>query len=233
LSRINLQLGWPSPRLFPVAQLAAATTATLSNPDTANSALVYGPDLGYPPFRESVAEWLTSFYQPPGAISSDRIAITGGASQNLASILQIFSDPHIPRRVWMVEPTYFLACTIFQDASFAGRLRRVPENEHGIDIDFLRKELVKFENEAKEDGTYHEIKLSIQYSKIFRHILYLTPTFSNPSAKTMFIPVREQLLSLAREYDILLVSDDVYDLLRWPVKESKSSSMKMAPIRLG
>lgn len=130
----------------------------------------------------------------------------------------------------MVEPTYFLACTIFQDTGFAGRLRGVPENEHGIDIEFLRKELANFEYEASQNGVYHEIKPSSQYGKIFRHILYLTPTFSNPSAKTMSIPVREQLLSLAREYDILIISDDVYDFLRWPVENSNSSSVKMAPI---
>ncbi|KAE8444036.1 hypothetical protein EG329_001165 [Mollisiaceae sp. DMI_Dod_QoI] len=231
LSHINLQLGWPSPRLFPAAQLAEATTATLSNPNIAKSALIYGPDLGYNPLRESVAEWLTSFYQPLSRrIPIDRIAITGGASQNLASILQVFSDPHMTRRIWMVEPTYFLACTIFQDAGFAGQLRGVPENENGIDIEFLSKELSKFEYEASQNGVYHEIKPSGQYGKVFRHILYLTPTFSNPSAKTMSTPVREQLLSLAREYDILIISDDVYDFLRWPVEDCKSHSVKMASI---
>ncbi|CZR62218.1 related to aromatic amino acid aminotransferase and related proteins [Phialocephala subalpina] len=230
-SHINLQLGWPTPRLFPAEQLAAATTSSLLDPEIAKSALIYGPDLGYTPFRESVAEWLTSFYQPPsGAIPIDRIAITGGASQNLASILQVFSDPNTTRRIWMVEPTYFLACTIFQDAGFAGRLRGVPENEHGIDIEFLRKKLSKFEYEASQNGVYHEIKPTTQYGKIFRHILYLTPTFSNPSAKTMSTPVRQQLLSLTREYDMLIISDDVYDFLRWPAEETKSTSVKMAPI---
>lgn len=230
-SHINLQLGWPSPRLFPAEQLAAATTASLSNPDIAKSALIYGPGLGYTPFRESVAEWLTSFYQPPsGAIPIDRAAITGGASQNLASILQVFSDPNTTRRIWMVEPTYFLACTIFQDAGFADRLRGVPENEHGIDIEYLRKGLSKFEYEASQNGVYHEIKPTSQYGKIFRHILYLTLTFSNPSAKTKSTPVREQLLSLAREYDILIISDDVYDFLQWPAEECKSTTVKIAPI---
>ncbi|KUJ16715.1 PLP-dependent transferase [Mollisia scopiformis] len=228
-SHINLQLGWPSPRLYPAEQLAAAA-AILSDPDVAKVALMYGPDLGYAPFRESVAKWLTSFYEPPsGSIPIERILITGGASQNLASILQVFSDPHITRRIWMVEPTYFLACTIFQDAGFADRLRGVPENEQGLDIEFLRKELAKFEYEASQNGVFHEIKPSSQYGKIFRHILYLTPTFSNPSAKTMSTPVREQLIALAREYDILLISDDVYDFLRWPAEDRKAHSIKLAP----
>ena len=102
LSPINLQLGWPSPRLFPAEQLAAATTATLLDPEIAKNALIYGPDLGYTVLRESIAKWLSDFYLPSaGAIPKERIAITGGASQNLASILQVFSDPHITKRVWM------------------------------------------------------------------------------------------------------------------------------------
>ena len=228
---INLQLGWPSPRLFPVEQLAKATKSCLNNFEIAKSALIYGPDLGYTPLREIIAEWLSSFYLPTsGEISTERIAITGGASQNLASILQVFSDPSITERIWMVEPTYFLACTIFQDAGFAGKLRGVPEDEHGIDISFLRKELESCGIEREPKEIYPELKPSGQYGKIFRHILYLTPTFSNPSAKTYSLAIRKELLTLSRQYDILLISDDVYDFLRWPAGETKSYEVKLAPV---
>lgn len=227
---INLQLGWPSPRLFPTEQLATATKACLSDPAIAGSALIYGPDLGYTPLRQSTAQWLSSFYNPTsGAITNDRIAITGGASQNLASILHVFSDPNVTKRIWMVEPTYFLACTVFEDAGFAGKMRGVPENEHGIDVSFLRKALSELEAKGSEDGYHQDVKFSRQYGKIFKHILYLTPTFSNPSAKTMSVPVREQLIKIAREYDILIVSDDVYDFLRWPSDQKVSASAKLAP----
>ena len=102
--------------------------------------------------------------------------------KNLASILQVISDPHVTKRVWMVETTYFLGCTIFQDAG-SDRLRGVPENEHGIDIEFLRTELSKFKADTKPDVKSMELKPSSQYNKVFRHLLYLTPTFSNPSAR--------------------------------------------------
>jgi len=229
---INLQLGWPSPRLFPVEQLATVTTKCLSDPDIAASALIYGPDLGYMPLRYSVSDWLSKFYLPSsGPISTDRIAITGGASQSLANILLAFSDKTLTQRVWMVEPTYFLACTIFEDAGLAGKLRGVPENEHGIDISFLREALSKFENEEKaKSNRESESEPADQTGKVFRHLLYITPTFSNPSGKTYSVPVRQQLLDLAREYDILIISDDVYDFLRWPAEESPSTSVKLAPI---
>jgi DNA-binding transcriptional MocR family regulator len=230
-SPINLQLGWPSPRLFPAEQLAAATNSSLLNPLVAKDALIYGPDLGYNPLRQSVAKWLSSFYLPPsGEISSDRIIVTGGASQNLASILQVFSDPNITRRVWMVEPTYFLACTIFEDAGFAGKLRGVPENEQGIDLQFLRENLKELDESERQNGHYKEYKPSTQYEKVFKHLLYLTPTFSNPSAKTIPTSLRKELVELAREYDILIISDDVYDWLRWPSDETASGTAQLAQI---
>lgn len=230
LSPINLQLGWPTPRLFPTKQLAAATTFCLENPSIASSALIYGPNPGYTPLRESIAKWLSAFYLPnTGKILTERIAITGGASQNLATILQVFSDPHVTQSIWMVEPTYFLACAIFQDAGFAGRLRGVPEDEHGIDISFFREALLEFENGPK-DKTLGGLKASVEYGKVFRHILYVTPTFSNPSAKTMSTSSREKLLALARDFDILIISDDVYDWLRWPAEGNSTPLAKLAPV---
>jgi DNA-binding transcriptional MocR family regulator len=164
---INLQLGWPSTRLFPVQQLAEATQAGLSDPEVGSSALIYGPDLGYTPLRKSIASWLSSFYRPSaGEIPHERIAITGGASQNLANILQVLTDPEVTQQVWMVEPTYFLACTIFRDAGFSENLRGVPENDGGIDIEWLRKALVDFEGSSGSQAA-HWSKPSEQYQKIY------------------------------------------------------------------
>lgn len=52
----------------------------------------------------------------------------------------------------MVSPTYFLACRIFEDSGFKGRLRSVPEDEEGIDIEFLRREIKASEESAKREG---------------------------------------------------------------------------------
>jgi len=43
----------------------------------------------------------------------------------------------------MVAPCYYLACRIFEDAGFGGRLRAVPESPDGIDVDFLERELMR------------------------------------------------------------------------------------------
>lgn len=149
---INLLRGWPSPSLLPPEALKAAAGIVLSDQSTAVPSLQYGPDEGHQLLRQEVARWLTSFYQSSNAIKTDRICITGGASQNLACILQTFTDPLYTRNVWMVAPTYYLACRIFEDSGFAGKLRGIPEDEEGIDLDSLSKEIVLSEQKALAEG---------------------------------------------------------------------------------
>src|SRR5437762_2325217 len=129
--QINLKRGWPNPNLLPIASVKAAAGAVLSNSSIAIPGLLYAPDLGYQPLREEIAKWLTEFYAPSNPITASRICVSGGASQNLACILQVFSDPLYTRNIWMVAPTYYLACGIFEDSGFAGKLRAVPEDEEG------------------------------------------------------------------------------------------------------
>jgi len=54
------------------------------------------------------------------------------------------------------------------------------------------------------------------WNKIYKHVIYAVPAFSNPSSKTMSRKRREELVLLAREYDALIITDDVYDFLQWP-----------------
>ena len=155
---INLLRGWPNPALLPVAQIKAAAASALSHPDVSAPGLLYGPDAGYEPLRQQLAKWLTVFYQPSQPIAPQRLCITGGASQNLACILQVFSDPVYTRHVWMVSPVFFMACSIFEDSGFHGRLRSVPEDNEGIDIEFLIREIQKSEEEAKLKGNNEPVR---------------------------------------------------------------------------
>ena len=66
------------------------------------------------------------------------------------------------------------------------------------------------------------------WNKVYRHIIYAVPTFANPSSKTMSLERRQQLIAVAREYDALVVTDDVYDQLQWRVSSTLSPSLKEA-----
>ncbi|CAL5866777.1 uncharacterized protein PFLUO_LOCUS987 [Penicillium psychrofluorescens] len=215
-SPIDLSTGWPNPTLLPARDLRGSADVVLTTPAIADPALLYGPDEGYGPLREHVAQWLTGFYQPQDPISPQRICITGGASQNLACALNVFTDPVYTRNVWLVSPTYHLAFRTMDDAGFAGRLRAVPEDDEGIDLEFLESGLRAAEEKAKQEGnTEPKMKSPQPWRKIYKHIIYTTPTFSNPSNKIMSLRRREGLVRLARKYDALIMADDVYDMLQW------------------
>ncbi|KAI4103738.1 MAG: hypothetical protein L6R37_003666 [Teloschistes peruensis] len=218
-SLINLLRGWPNQSLLPVNQIKAAAVAALSDASVSTPALLYGPDPGYEPLRESIARWLSRFYQLEAAVGAKRICITGGASQNLACLLQVFSDPLYTRNVWLVSPTYFRVCPIFHDNAFQGRLRSVPEDEQGIDIDFLRQRL------READQKSQTLKGPAPWRKIYRHIIYTVPTFSNPSSRTMSLARRQELVQVAREHDALVITDDVYDQLQWPARKPQNPPM--------
>lgn len=155
--QVNLLRGWPNPSLLPTSQIQAAANEALSNASVSTPGLLYGPDPGYQPLRQSIASWSSDFYsptlstiqptsQPPTALEADaeRICITGGASQNLACVLQVFTDP-VYTRVWMVAPCYFLACRIFEDAGLM--TRAVGEGDEGVDLVGLERELIEEERE--------------------------------------------------------------------------------------
>ncbi|KAF2469871.1 PLP-dependent transferase [Lindgomyces ingoldianus] len=213
---INLLRGWPNTSLLPTHLIEKASHNALSNKEIAFPGMLYGPDPGDPRLRKNVASWLTNFYQPLAPIPPERITITGGASQNLACLLQVFTDPIYTRNVWIVSPAYMLAFRIFDDSGFHQKLRAVPEDEEGINIEFLKKEIRKSEDKASADGNNApHVKPQRAWGKIYRHVIYAVPTFSNPSFKTMTLRRRQELVKVAREYDALIITDDVYDFLQW------------------
>ncbi|PVH76732.1 PLP-dependent transferase [Cadophora sp. DSE1049] len=213
---INLLRGWPNPALLPTPAILRAAQSALSDPSISTPGLLYGPDPGYQPLREEIAKWLGDFYS--GEPDADRICITGGASQNLACVLQVYTDP-LKTKVWMVAPCYFLACRIFEDAGL--KTRAIEEGSRGIDLVTLERELEKATHEGRESK---KLKRSTPWSKIYSNIIYCVPTFSNPSGKTMSLSTRESLVQLARKYDALIVTDDVYDFLQFATSSSTSTA---------
>ncbi|KAK8244776.1 pyridoxal phosphate-dependent transferase [Phyllosticta capitalensis] len=229
---INLLRGWPSTSLLPASLVKRAADTALTTPSIAHPGLLYGPDSGHPNLRKSIAAWLTDFYHPQEPVRDDRICISGGASQSLGCLLQVFSDPIYTRAIWISSPAYMLAFRIFEDAGFHGKLRSVPEDDEGIDVEFLRREIQKTEQEHRGDrDSPSMLKPKRPWSKIYRHVIYIVPNHSNPSSVSMSLERREHLVRLAREFDCLVVCDDVYDFLQWPAStESGDSGLRQCTL---
>ena len=174
--QINLLRGWPHRNLIFKAHdfATSGVNKVLSSPERTLSAFLYGADAGDLKLREQLALWHSKFYDwPPrkqkekvdGTVperkneagvekAATRYAISGGASQGLACILQVFTDPVATKSVWFVEPAYMLAFRIFEDAGLSRqKFRGVSEGEdgEGIDVKSLRKGLEEVE-EVLEKG---------------------------------------------------------------------------------
>lgn len=151
-NRIDLLAGFPAPDLLPVDPLKDAAITALSDPTVSIPGFGYGPDEGYHPLRENLAEWLSDVYRLSEPVSAKRICVAEGASQNLACILQVFKDPNVTMCIWMVEPAYSLARRIFEDGGFGDeRIRGIPGGDNtslgGIDLKYLEDALEESEKQ--------------------------------------------------------------------------------------
>ncbi|KAI4167699.1 MAG: hypothetical protein LQ343_007018 [Gyalolechia ehrenbergii] len=215
---INFVWGKPAPSLIPTAEMAAAAQKVFSNPTTAIAGMQYGdsPHAGYNPLRQRLSAYLSDFYGSPNNL--DHLCITGGASQGLTVILQMLSDPTATRAVWLTAPCFFAARKIFEDAGLTGKLHGVNEFEDGsIDLEYLEREMTKLANQTSMPPTS-------KTQKTYAHLIYIVPTFSNPSGKTMPLACREALVNLAREHNALIICDDIYDMLQWPTEREDAMS---------
>lgn len=60
----------------------------------------------------------------------------------------------------MGAPCYYLACPIFEDAGFAGRMRAVPEDDEGVDVELLEEKLLALE-ESERGTPFRDVSFSI------------------------------------------------------------------------
>lgn len=197
IKQINLLRGWPNPNLLPTPAIARAAQSALSDPSVSIPGLLYGPDPGYQPLREEIARWTSSFYRSGAAEDAERICITGGASQNLACVLQVFTDP-VKTRVWMVAPCYFMACRIFEDAGLG--MSAVREGKEGVDVEELERMIGRWEEEnGKLQVSTKRSFISCQsflFLTISSTFLLLVPWHLPPSCRQMLTANRQSKLQL-------------------------------------
>lgn len=184
---VDFSVGHPDNALLPLSILAQAATHRLDRPDT--SLLQYGVEIGDGRFRRALAAFLEPAYGM--TIDPDHLFITNGASQALDMICAHLTQPGDV--IFVEEPTYFLALDILADYDL--NLVPIPLDEQGLNITVLAQELRR-------------------RRPVF---LYTIPTFHNPATVNLSAARRAALAALSREYDFLIVADEVYHLLDYTV----------------
>jgi 2-aminoadipate transaminase len=182
---ISFAGGLPAPELFDLAGLRAAFDAVLST-DAGRRHLQYAPTEGNRELRTLVAQRLTGRGLPTAA---DDLLVTTGSQQALTLIATGLLDPGAV--VAVEEPTYLAALQCFQLAG--ARVVPVASDDDGIDPDALADVL------ARERPT----------------LLYLVPTFANPTGRTLPLERRAAVADLAARHGTWVVEDDPYGELRY------------------
>lgn len=111
------------------------------------------------------------------------------------------------RHVYFQDPTYFLAFDIFLNVGYTrDQFTGIPEeNDTGINVDILEDYLIKRSSTANNNEQDDD--------NIFYSILYCVPTHANPTGSILSVEKRKKLVQLARQYNMLIICDDVYDIL--------------------
>ncbi|WP_129841635.1 PLP-dependent aminotransferase family protein [Streptomyces sp. RFCAC02] len=154
--------------------------------DAPHAALQYSTTEGDPALRAAIAGRLTGQDLPT---DPDRLLITAGSQQALTLLATVLLEPG--DTVAVEDPTYLAALQCF---GFAGaRAVPVPSDEHGIDpaalADLVARERPK--------------------------LLYLVPTFHNPTGNTMPAARRRAIAETAERHGLWIVEDDPYGELRF------------------
>ena len=182
---ISFAGGLPAPELFDVDGLRSAFDRVLSSP-AARRALQYAPTEGDPRLRELVAARMTGRGLTTTAAD---LLVTTGSQQALTLVTTALLDPGAV--VAVEEPTYLAALQCF--ALAGARVVPVASDDDGLDPDALEAVF------ARERPA----------------LLYLVPTFANPTGRTLPAERRAAVVALAARYGVWVVEDDPYGELRY------------------
>ncbi|TDT30994.1 PLP-dependent aminotransferase family protein [Naumannella halotolerans] len=153
-------------------------------------AMQYGSGQGEPMLREQICEVMSL-----EGISADPddVTITVGSQQALDLLTRIFCDPG---DVVLAEaPSYVGALNTF--GAYETTVVHVGMDDDGLDPVALREALVRLQQSGQR-----------------AKFLYTIPNFQNPAAVTQPVARRKEILAIAEEFDLLIIEDNPYGLLR-------------------
>ena len=151
------------------------------------NALQYGGTEGLPGLRAGIADYLSS--TAGVRCTADNILPVQGSSQAFDLLLKALIDPG---DVILVESPTFLGA-IQAMRIYKAQLIAMPMDEGGVIIDEVEKLVQK-----------HHPKM-----------MYIIPTFQNPTGRTLSLPRRKALAEMAAKYGFIIAEDDPYRDLRY------------------
>lgn len=185
-SIISFAAGNPAAESFPTAQLARLSAEIFEN--SSDIALQYSITEGYTPLREAVAARQKEKFSI--GKDFDSTIIVSGGQQGIELACKTFCNEGDV--VICENPSFIGALNAFR--SNGARTVGVNMREDGLDVGEL-EEALKSNPRAK--------------------LLYVIPTFQNPTGITTSIEKRRAIYELAKKYGVIILEDNPYGELRF------------------
>jgi 2-aminoadipate transaminase len=147
----------------------------------AGAVLQYGATEGWGPLKEALA---THMAAKGTRVQPDGLITTTGSQQALDLIGKTMIGPG--DKVIVEGPTFLATIQCFK--LYGADLISAPIDAHGVQVDELERLIIE-----------HKPKL-----------VYLIPTFGNPSGALLPLERRKKILQLAAQHQVLVVEDDPY-----------------------
>ncbi len=184
---ISLAGGLPDVTGVPTSELSSLMTRIIE--DGFAEALQYGDTEGFYNLKTQLVSLMS---EENIKAEEEHVLITTGSQQALDLLARIFIDPN---DIIVVEgPTYVGALTAFRPAG--PRFLTVPLDDEGIRTEILEEELRSLTGARPK-------------------FIYVVPNFHNPAGVTMSEERRKHLVDIATRFEVLIIEDNPYGLLRF------------------
>ena len=177
--------GYPSAETFPLEDIRSTMSEVIGR--YGGKAFQYGATQGVPELREAVAERC--------GVPVERVQITSSSQQGIDVCTRVLVNPGDV--ILTSNPSYLGAIQSF--CSYRADIRGIA---HTDDLNAFRK-------------AYEDVIASVRSEGKTVKFLYMIPDFQNPSGESLTLEERKMLVSLAQEYDFLIVEDSPYRELRY------------------
>ena len=184
---ISFSGGSPAREALPVDTIRQLADEVLRTDTRGVEALQYGPIEGIRDLREVVVRELLA---PKGIdCGVDNVIIITGGLEGINLACQAYIDPG---DVILVEaPTFVQSVEIFD--MFEARCVGVAMDDNGLIPEDLERKI----------------------RQCHPKMIYVIPTFQNPSGRTLSLERRKAVAELAAKYDVLVLEDDPYRDIRY------------------
>ena len=179
--------GAPAKEALPIDLVREITEDVMRIDKRGVEALQYGGVMGLLDLREVIVKDLLVPKGVKGTV--DNVLITNGGLEPMNLVCQLYIDPG---DVILVEsPTFVQSVEIFE--MFQAKCIAVNMDDNGMIPEDLEEKIIKYKPK----------------------MVYVIPTFQNPTGRTLSLDRRQKIAEMGSKYDVIILEDDPYRDIRY------------------